>query len=338
MMSSDPRALTMVIRMVFVWLAATLPACVTIQVGDQPEAAGQDVQATAPASAASPAASEAFQVWDMHASGLEPSRSVKIIDPDLAARGYWLSSAFLGMPKSSEEARIGAGGLIDQADLGKRELALQQRISASGIAGTPEMVMLDAEAFKPYDGPAELEWYNRTARVASGRFARWFWYFQPGRFENAPSGRFKDEDAFFDWYAQQEFMQRASAISVTLYHGRDRDASSPASASSRTRNDMHLKRAIEFAGRMNKPLIVLVRADMAGKPREQIMTTEALEASWRELFLRQGIDGIAIWNDQPEDQIEFDRRWSASRIEPTLRKLREERARWLEGRRGRVNP
>lgn len=279
-----------------------------------------------------------FQIWDMHASGLEPSRSVKIIDPSLASRGYWLSSAFLGMPKQSEDARIGAGGLIHGADLDKREQALRERIAASGIAGTAQMVMLDAEAFKPYDGPAELEWYNRTARVASSQFQQWFWYFQPGRFENAPPGLFKDEEAFYDWYARQEFMQRASAVSVTLYHGRDRDASSPISAGNRSRNDRHLRRAIAFARRMNKPLIVVVRADMAGRPREQIMTTQALEASWRELFLRDGIDGVAIWNDQPEDQIDFDRRWSASRIEPTLRKLLAERSQWLQSRRPNAQP
>lgn len=270
----------------------------------------------------------------MHASGMDPAGSTKIIDPNLAQRGYWLSSAFMGMPKADEDSRIGAGVVLSTADLSDRQQVFRSRLTSSGIAGTDAMVMLDAEAFEPYESEKALEWYNQSARIASTQLRQWFWYFQPGRVESAVPSRFADEDAYFDWYASQEFMQRATAISVTLYHGRERDMSSTVSASSRSRNDRHLKRAIEFADRMGKPLIVVVRADMSGRPREQIMTTKALEASWRELILRDGVDGIAIWNDQPADKIEFDRDWSRTRIEPTLRKLLEERVQEESARSG----
>lgn len=267
-----------------------------------------------------------FRVVDMHANGTEPARSVRVMDGSLTERGYWLSSAFLGMPKKDAGARIGAGVLLEKADLPGRERVLRQRLETSGITGTRGVVMLDAEAFSPFESEAACAWYNMAAQVASEHFEQWFWYFQPERVESAVPSVFESEEAYFDWYASQDFMKMASAVSVTVYHGRDKDADSPLSASSRTRNDRHLKRGIEFARRVGKPLIVVVRADMSGRPREQIMTAEALEASWRELFLREGVDGVAIWNDQPEDSIDFDRRWSQSRIEPTVRKLLDERA------------
>ncbi len=273
-----------------------------------------------------------FRVLDMHANGTEPARSVKVIDGSLSERGYWLSSAFLGMPKKDADARIGAGILLANADVPGRERVLRQRIEASGITGTQGMVMLDAEAFSPFESEAALAWYDMASRVAGEHFQQWFWYFQPERVESAVPSVFASEEAYFDWYASQDFMKRASAVSVTVYHGRDKDADSPISASSRTRNDRHLKRAIDFADRLGKPLIVVVRADMSGKPREQIMTAEALEASWRELFLREGVDGVAIWNDQPNDAIDFDRRWSQTRIEPTVRKLLDERAQRKPGK------
>lgn len=291
-----------------------------------PSARNQDVIDPARTTSTPTVGTSDFEVWDMHASGMEPLSSAKIIDPTLAQRGYWLSSAFLGMPRAREGARIGAGVVLESANLSDRQRVLRERLASSGIAGTQAMVMLDAEAFEPYDSAKSLEWYNQTARMASTQLRQWFWYFQPGRVEAAVPSRFPDEDAYFDWYASQEFMQRATAISVTLYHGRERDMSSETSASARAKNDRHLRRAIEFAERMGKPLIVVVRADMSGRPREQIMTTKALEASWRELILREGVDGIAIWNDQPLDKIDFDRDWSQKRIEPTLRKLLNERA------------
>ncbi|MCL4220924.1 MAG: hypothetical protein KJZ65_06110 [Phycisphaerales bacterium] len=273
-----------------------------------------------------------FRVIDMHGNGTEPAKSVKVMDGSLAERGYWLSSAFLGMPKKDIEARIGAGVLLEKADLPGRERMLRQRLEASGIAGTRAMVMLDAEAFSPFESERALAWYNMAAHVACEHFEQWFWYFQPERVESAVPSVFASEEAYFDWYASQDFMKLASAVSVVLYHGRDRDAGSPVSAASRTRNDRHLRRGIEFARRLGKPLIVVVRADMSGRPREQIMTQEALEASWRELFLREGVDGVAIWNDQPQDMIDFDRRWSQSRIEPTVRKLLDERAQHKPGK------
>lgn len=304
-------------------LVATLSGCVTL--GPVPD--DESVPTREPA-APSPTVNRdpTFQIWDMHGSGMEPAKSVKVMDAAVADRGYWLSSAFLGMPKKHAEARMGAGVLLENANLAERERLLRQRLGSSGITGTRGMVMLDAEAFSPFDGPEALAWYNMAARVASEHFEQWFWYFQPERMQHGVPSAFPSEEAFYDWYAAQEFIRRAAAVSVVMYHGRERDASSPVSASSRTRNDQHLKRAIEFAQRVDKPLIVVVRADMAGRPREQIMTQEALEASWRELFLREGVDGVAIWNDQPSDAIDFDRRWSQTRIEPTLRKLLDERA------------
>lgn len=303
----------------------TLFGCVTLDPGGQSEPVPTR-SPSSPAPVATPGA--AFRVWDMHANGTEPARSAKVIDAALAERGYWLSSAFLGMPKKDADARIGAGVVLEKADLAGRERVLRQRLESSGISGTRGMVMLDAEAFSPFEGAEALAWYNMAARVAGEHFEQWFWYFQPERVQSGVPSAFESEEAYFDWYASQEFMQRAGAVSVVVYHGRERDADSPISAASRTRNDQHLRRAIEFARRMGKPLIVVARADMSGRPREQIMTREALEASWRELFLREGVDGVAIWNDQPEDAIDFDRRWSQTRIEPTLRKLLDERARW----------
>lgn len=299
--------------------ALATPGCVTIATGAEPAAPER-----------TPAAplERDFQIWDMHAKGNNPSASVKVIDETLAARGYWLTSAFLGMPRLESNARIGAGVTLAKADLREREQMLDQKLRTSGISGTSAMVMLDAEAFRPYEGPKALAWYNQTAQVASRHFERWFWYFQPYRYESA-SAYFESEQDFYDWYARQEFIQLADAISVTVYHGRDQDADTPQTASSRMQNDRHLKRAIEFARRVGKPLIVTVRADMAGRPREQIMTRRALEASWRALFLREGVDGIAIWNDQPDDAVDFDRRWAQTRIEPAIRRLLEERADWL---------
>lgn len=310
-------------------VVSVLSGCVTLGAVDETE--------SVPTGEPAPGVSEAhrdpeFRVWDMHANGMEPARSVKVMDAALAERGYWLSSAFLGMPKKAADARIGAGVLLEKADLPGRERVLRERLESSGITGTRGMVMLDAEAFSPFESEQALAWYNMAARVAGEYFEQWFWYFQPERVESAVPSRFASEEAYFDWYASQEFMQRASAVSVVVYHGRDKDADSPISASSRTRHDRHLRRAIEFARRLGKPLIVVVRADMSGRPREQIMTQEALEASWRELFLREGVDGVAIWNDQPDDSIDFDRRWSQTRIEPTVRKLLGERAQRKSGK------
>jgi len=269
-----------------------------------------------------------FQVWDMHGSGSEPADSEKIIDPSLATRGYWISSSTLGMPREHEGGTKGAGKAIDQADLSLREQSLRRKLRESGISGTSAMVMLDAEAFQPYDSATALAWYNQTARVASEHFSQWFWYFQPYRYESSKA--FADEDAYYDWYAQQDFIRLASAISVTVYHGREQDARNPAAAKSRMDNDRHLKRAIKFARQVGKPLIVTVRADLSGKPRQTIMSSAALEASWGPLFTREGVDGIAIWNSQPDGTVDFDRRWADTRIEPVLRKLLADRAAWLE--------
>ncbi len=271
--------------------------------------------------------STTFQVWDLHASGIDPLRSQKVIDPNLAQRGYWITTAFMGMPRRAEGDRMGAGGrVIAEADLAERARVFEKRIADTRISGLPGIVMLDAEAFMPYESEQTLAWFNQTARIASKHFANWFWYFQPHRFERATvPARFSTEDEYYDWHARQEFMQLASAISVTVYHGRERDATNPISAAGRTQGDRHLERAAEFARRMNKPLIVTVRADLAGKPRETLMTKEALEASWREFFLRNDVHGIAIWNDQPEDMVDFDRRWSKQRIEPVIHDLLIER-------------
>jgi hypothetical protein len=275
------------------------------------------------------AAATSFQIWDLHASGIDPLRSQKVINPDLAQRGYWITTAFMGMPRRDEGDRMGAGGKpIAQADLAERARVFEKRIAETGISGLKGIVMLDAEAFMPYESEQTLAWFNQTARIASRHFDSWFWYFQPHRFErDIVSDRFSTEDEYYDWYAAQDFIRLASAISVTVYHGRERDAANPISAAGRTRGDRHLARAAEFAKRMNKPLIVTVRADLAGKPRETLMTREALEASWREFFLNHDVQGIAIWNDQPSDMVEFDRRWAQQRIEPVIRDLLVERSR-----------
>lgn len=308
-------------------LTLTTGGCVTLEMPGSP---GAQTTRTEPVPEGLLEAAD-FAVWDMHANGTDPARSEKIIDPALARRGYWLSSSFLGMPRREEGARMGAGGkTIDTANLPEREQVLRQRLQESGIArltrGTGAMVMLDAEAFKPWESAQALAWYNQTARVANEYFDQWFWYFQPGRAEGAVPERFADEDAFFAWFMQQDFITRASAISVTVYHGRDQDAHNPKSAGSRMENDRHLKRAILFAERLGKPLIITVRADLGGKPRETIMSRSALEASWRPAILRDGVAGIAIWNSQPPDKIDLDRQWASTRIEPVLRTLLEERA------------
>ncbi len=268
-----------------------------------------------------------FAVWDMHASGLTPSRSKKVIDPALARRGYWLSSAALGMPRGEAGARIGAGKPLAEIKLSERAAVLEKKLLASGISGTDAMVMLDAEAFEPWESDKALAWYDQSARIAARHFDNWFWYFQPKRVEAAVPSRFPTEKAYFDWFAAQEFIKLAPAISVTVYHGRAQDANNPKSAASRMRNDKHLRRAIAFARRVDKPLIVTVRADLSGRPRVTIMSRKALAASWGPLFTREGVDGIAIWNDQPADKIDFDRQWASQRIEPVLRELLEARAR-----------
>jgi hypothetical protein len=269
-----------------------------------------------------------FEVWDMHGSGLVPGRSEKVIDGALARRGYWFSSSALGMPKGFAGDNNGSGVPLAETDLADRERLLRRNIADSGIAGTDAMVMLDAEAFKPYDSEKALAWFNQTARIASENFSNRFWYFQPYRYESAKG--FESEEAYYEWYAQQEFIRLASAISVTVYHGRDQDAGNPLAAKSRISNDRNLKRAIAFAQRVGKPLIVTVRADLSGRPRQRIMSSKALEASWGGLFTREGVDGIAIWNNQPADKVDFDRQWARTRIEPVLRKLLEERAAWRE--------
>ncbi len=308
--------------------AAALAGCVTL---DYPGGTASDAPTlpsnTGGADRGSPLLESAdFAVWDMHASGLEPSRSKKVIDPALARRGYWLSSAALGMPRGKAGARIGAGKPLAEVQLAERARVLEAKLRASGISGTDAMVMLDAEAFEPWESPKALAWYDQSARIASQHFDNWFWYFQPKRVESAVPSRFPTEKAYFDWFADQDFIKLAPAISVTVYHGRPQDASNAKSASSRMRNDKHLRRAIAFARRVGKPLIVTVRADLAGRPRVTIMSREALAASWGPLFTRAGIDGIAIWNDQPADKVDFDRQWASQRIEPVLRELLEARA------------
>lgn len=310
-------------------VSAGLAGCVALTLPAEPP--GDGPAARTPEGTAADAAlfEEArFEVWDMHGRGMAPGESVKVISPALATRGYWFSSAALGMPKGFEGDNNGAGKPIADADLAERERVLRQRIAESGLSGTSAMVMLDAEAFRPYDSDKALAWYNQSARVADEHFDNWFWYFQPYRYESSKG--FASEEEYFDWHAEQDFIRLATAISVTLYHGREQDARKPSSAESRVSNDRNLKRAILFAERVGKPLIVTVRADLSGKPRQKIMTSEALEASWSGLFMREGVDGIAIWNSQAEDDVEFDREWSRTRIEPTLRKLMADRAAWLE--------
>jgi len=308
--------------------AAGLSACVTF---DDPSASPSDAP-TLPSDTGGedrPAPlleSARFEVWDMHGSGTQPARSEKVIDAALARRGYWLSSSALGMPRAKAGARIGAGKPLAEITLPERAQVLDAKLRASGISGTSAMVMLDAEAFEPWESPKALAWFDQSARIASQHFDNWFWYFQPGRVEAAVPSRFPTEEAYFDWYANQSFMKLAPAISVTVYHGRPQDAHNTKSAASRMRNDKHLKRAIAFAHRMGKPLIVTLRADLSGKPRATIMSRAALEASWRPVFTRAGVDGIAIWNDQPVDKVDFDRQWARQRIEPVLRTLLEERA------------
>jgi hypothetical protein len=313
--------------------ASALPGCVTL---DFPAASTSDAP-TLPSNtggddrSAPLLESAQFAVWDMHGSGTQPTRSEKVIDPALAWRGYWLSSSALGMPRAKAGARMGAGKPLAEVNLTERASVLDSKLRATGISGTSAMVMLDAEAFEPWESAKALAWYDQSARIASEHFDNWFWYFQPGRMEAAVPSRFPNENAYFDWFATQEFMQLAPAISVTVYHGRPQDARNTKSAASRMRNDKHLKRAIAFARRMGKPLIVTVRADLSGKPRVTIMSKEALEASWEPLFTRRDVDGIAIWNDQPADKIDFDRQWARQRIEPVLRTLLEARAARLGG-------
>lgn len=310
-------------------LASGLAGCVALTLpSDSP---GTGPAARTPEETASDVAllqDARFEVWDMHARGISPGDSVKVMDAALAPRGYWFSSAALGMPKGFVGDNNGAGKPIADADLDERERTLQAQIAKSGLSGTSAMVMFDAEAFRPYDSDKALEWYNRSARVADEHFENWFWYFQPYRFESSKG--FDSEEEYLAWHAEQDFIRLASAISVTLYHGRDQDARNPASAESRVSNDRNLKRAIQFAERVGKPLIVTVRADLSGKPRQTIMSSEALEASWRGLFMREGVDGIAIWSNQGAEDVAFDREWARTRIEPVLRKLLAERAEWLE--------
>lgn len=319
------------VRLIALVFSAASAGCVTLTLPTDSPSNAPAERTTGPN--ADPAAvglldAARFEVWDMHGSGSDPASSEKIIDSSLAVRGYWISSSTLGMPREHEGGTKGAGRPIDQADLSAREQTLRRKLRESGISGTSAMVMLDAEAFQPYDSATALAWYNQTARVASEHFSNWFWYFQPYRYESSKG--FADEDAYYDWYAQQDFIRLASAISVTVYHGREQDAHNPASAKARMDNDRHLKRAIEFARQVGKPLIVTVRADLSGKPREAIMSRQALEASWGPLFQREGVDGIAIWNSQPADMVDFDRQWATQRIEPVLRKLLAERAAWQE--------
>lgn len=309
-------------------LATAAGGCVTLTLPTDSPASGPATEPNADPSAIGLLGAAAFEVWDMHGSGSAPSTSEKIIDPSLARRGYWISSSTLGMPREHEGGTMGSGKPIGEADLTEREALLRRKLRETGISGTSAMVMLDAEAFKPYESADALQWFNQTARVASEHFDNWFWYFQPYRFESAKG--FEDEDAYYDWYAEQEFIRLSSAISVTVYHGREQDARNPVSAKARMDNDRHLKRAIAFAKQVGKPLIVTVRADLSGKPRQTIMSSKALEASWGPLFKREGVDGIAIWNSQPEGTVEFDRQWADQRIEPVLRKLLTERAEWLE--------
>lgn len=303
-----------------------LSACATYEIApeDEPSAVPVMERSTQVSPGAARSWPGGFQIWDMHGSGMQPERSRRVLDPAVAEQGYWLSSSYLAMPKPTPNHRIGVGVTLDEADLDEQARAFEERILRSGISGFRGMVMLDAEAFQPWESPKALAWYNNAARIASRHFENWFWYYQPHRMAKAVPSKFADREAYLGWFARQEFIQRAPALSVTVYHGRDEDAEDAKLAATRVARDRNLDLTAELSRMTGKPLIVTVRADTVALGRGKKLSPESLRAAWMELAKDPDVDGIAVWQGQPKELLEADRRWAEERINPVLREVQRE--------------